>query len=409
MNDQTKLLEQLRIDRGRPEPAPSRARGLWWLVASVLIGGAVFALLWWRQFPSAIPVRVAVAESIGGGAATAAQSVLDASGYVVPRRQATVSSKVTGKVVELRFEEGQAIAAGAVLARLDSSNAKAELALSEAQVEAARSSLAELKVQLTEAERRLRRSEELVARQLVSQAETDDLRSAVDSLQARITSAEQNVTVSERRLDVARQALDDTTVRAPFAGIITEKNAQVGEMISPLATGGAGTRTGIGTLVDMDSLEIEVDVNENFINRVQADQRVSAKLNAYPDWEIPAHVIAVIPTADRSKATVTVRIAFDERDPRILPEMGVRVAFQQQAAAAQQAAGETPSGVRIPSAAVQDGAVYVVNGDVVERRAVTVRSISADQAVVSAGLRSGERVALSEQPLADHDAIRILQ
>ncbi len=390
MNDTSNLLGQLRIDRAPQTQTPRRWP--WVLAAAVLLAVAGVSALLLFATPSAIPIGVATARTLGAGGGQA--SVLDASGYVIARRQATVSSKVTGKVTEVRVEEGQAVTEGEILARIDDSNARAQLALSQSQLDAARAQLTEVRVQLAEAERQLQRTRELAARKLVSDQALDAAQSNVDGLAARLQSTQANATVAERGLAVQQRQLDDTVVRAPFAGVITIKNAQPGEMISPLSAGGAGTRTGIGTLVDMDSLEVEVDVNENFINRVQPNQPVTARLNAYPDWQIPSHVIAVIPTADRSKATVKVRIGFDLRDPRILPEMGIRVSFMNEAG--KSADEGAPKGVLVPANAVLDGVVFVVNGEQVERRAVSRTSTHADGVIIAAGLRSGERVATGD-------------
>jgi RND family efflux transporter MFP subunit len=234
----------------------------------------------------------------------------------------------------------------------------------------------------------------------------------LDALRAQLATQRSNVEVVARGLNVAQRNLDDTIVRAPFAGVVTVKAAQPGEMVSPISAGGGFTRTGIGTIVDMDSLEIQVDVNENFINRVQPAQQVSAKLNAYPDWQIPAHVIAVIPTADRSKGTVTVRIALDQKDARILPEMGVRVSFL--ADASQSRNGKPAAGVSLPSNAVQgsgtSGTVFVVHEDTVERRAVRLGASSSASVTVLSGLSAGERVAVADfTQLKDGAKIRIEQ
>lgn len=406
MNDKSALLGQLKIDRNAM-PQSSGA-GKWWLGVTLLAGLGAGAFFVFKP-ASAVPVKAAsaVAASSSGGSG----SVLDASGYVIARRQAVVSSKVTGKVMELNIEEGQPVKRGDVLARIDDSNARVAYGLAQSQLDAARGAVAEVKVQLIEAERQLRRSVELYERKLVSEAALDNARSSVEGLQARMASAQQNVTVAERGVSVQRQFLDDTVVRAPFDGVITFKNAQVGEMISPLGAGGGNTRTGIGTLVDMASLEIEVDVNENFINRVQAEQPVTATLNAYPEWKIPASVIAIIPTADRQKATVKVRIGIKVNDARVLPDMGVRVSFLTDD---KQAQAEVLKGVFIPGDAVKDDSgakvVFVVKGDKVERRAITLGATRGGDVQVLAGLSSGEQVALGDlQKLDDGTRIEILE
>jgi RND family efflux transporter MFP subunit len=409
MNDKSALLGQLKIDRSL-EPQSS-GRGKWIAAGAAAIAAAAGAWFVFKPAP-AIPVK-AVAAIAATTASASAASVLDASGYVIARRQATVSSKVTGKVVDLRIEEGKAVKQGDILARLDDTNTRGQLALAESQLDAARATHAELKVQLIEAERQLRRNKELHARKLVSDAAVDNSQSAVDSLKARQDSALQNIEVAQRGVSVQRQLVDDMVVRAPFDGVITVKNAQVGEMISPLSAGGAGTRTGIGTLVDMDSLEIEVDVNENFINRVQSGQKVEATLNAYPDWKIPCAVVAVIPTADRSKATVKVRIGIQAKDPRIIPDMGVRVAFLPEDKG-EEAAAATAQGVLVPAEAIKDESgtkvVFVIREDTVERRAVGVGPTRGSQVQVVAGLSTGERVALGDlAQLKDGARIEITQ
>lgn len=409
MDDKSALLGQLKINR---DAAPERSGGGKWVLAGLaLVAAAAGAFFLLRPAP-AVAVRAAVAVAPAAGAASAA-SVLDASGYVIARRQATVSSKVTGKVTELLIEEGMPVTQGQVLARLDDSNARMQLLLSQSQLDASRAQLTEIRVQLADAERQLKRSQELHDRKLVADATLDNARASVEGLQARLESAQQNVQVAQRNVALYRQQLDDMVVRAPFAGVITVKNAQVGEMISPLSAGGAGTRTGIGTLVDMDSLEIEVDVNENFINRVQPGQRVEGTLNAYPDWKIPCTVIAVIPTADRSKATVKVRIGIQAKDPRIIPDMGVRVSFLPDAPG-EGTAAEAPRGVLIPAEAVRDdgGAqvVFVIGDGVVERRAVGLGGERGGQVQVIAGLAAGERVALGDLgQLADGARVEVTE
>ncbi len=320
MDDKTALLNQLRIDRSAAAVTP-RARRWPWLAGLALLAVGLGWWLWPRPAPA--PAAVTAPVSVPAGP----RSILDASGYVVARRQATVASKITGKLVELDIEEGDHVAAGQVIARLDDSNVRAAVDQAAAQLEYAKSSLAETRVNLANAQREYERQNSLIANHFVTQAAVDNARTAFEALQAQLATQTSNIQVAARTLDIATRNRDDTVVRAPFAGIVTVKAAQPGEIVSPISAGGGFTRTGIGTIVDMDSLEIQVDVNENFIHRVEAGQAVTAKLNAYPDWQIPAHVIAVIPTADRSKGTVSVRIALDQKDPRILPEMGVRVAF----------------------------------------------------------------------------------
>ena len=252
-----------------------------------------------------------MAEAPGAGPTT----VLDATGYVIARRQATVSSKISGKLAEVLIEEGVQVEAGQVLARLDDTDARAQLDLVQARLSAARSQLDQIRIQLEQAERDLKRQEGLGARKLTSEEALENARTQVEILSALLAGPAQSGRVAEAERQVAQVDYDNTIVRAPFTGVVVAKAAQPGEIVSPMSAGGGFTRTGIGTIVDMDSLEIEVDVNESFINRVKPEQPVEAVLDAYPDWKIPASVIAIIPTADRSKATVKVRIAIDAEGP----------------------------------------------------------------------------------------------
>jgi RND family efflux transporter MFP subunit len=365
---------------------------------------------WWLQragVPAVQTVTVRLPPAVVPDTA-----VLDATGYVTARRQATVSAKVTGRVTEVLIEEGQAVAADDVLARLDAADAAADVALAHAQVAAAEALLADLRVQLAQADRDLARQRELLARRLASPQAAEDARTQVDSLTARLASQQRQIAVARRTEDAARVQLDNTIVRAPFAGIVTVKAAQPGEIVSPISAGGGFTRTGIGTIVDMDSLEIEVDVNEAYISRVRSGQPVEAVLNAYPDLRLPARVITVIPAADRSKATVRVRIAIGVKDPRIVPDMGVRVSFLEPTAATPRAAA--PAGLLVPETAIASRSdanfVFVVAQDRVQRRQVMLGQASGQERQVLAGLAAGERVVLAPPAgLADGAVVRIAE
>lgn len=390
--DKRVLLDQLKIDRtAEPEAGPLLQRPLRWFILVALLGGVGF-VAWFVDFPAGqplVPVKTAIARD--AGAALAGASVLDATGYVVARRQATVSAKVTGKVVEVYIEEGMAVEDGQLLARLDDSIPVAQLELAESQLDAVRAALEELDVQLRQAHLDLERTEGLAKRNLSSQADLDRDRLDVEGLIARIERTRAEVAVAERSVAVQRQQVADMQIRAPFAGVVIAKAAQPGEMISPISAGGGFTRTGICTIVDMASLEVEVDVNEAYINRVQPKQPVKVTLNAYPDYAIPAEVIAIIPAADRNKATVRVRIALLERDERVLPDMGVKVAFLEEAATTETATPE--AGVLVPAGAVTpDGHVYVVSGDRAERRAVVLGGRQGDHLRILSGVAGGERV-----------------
>ena len=395
----TPSLDDLRIDRSDDR---DRVRRWPWVVAVCLLLAVGGGGWWWWIGPARAPeVRTGTARETTG---TTEETILNASGYVTARRRATVSSKVTGKLVEVLVEEGMAVRKGQVLARLDSATIRSQLALAEARLGVAQGGFAEQEVRLREAELTLGRTRRLVEEGVVGTADLDGAEAEVDSLKARIALARGQVVVAEREIDVFRTQLDDMVIRAPFDGVAISKDAEAGEMISPVSAGGGFTRTGVSTIVDMGSLEIEVDVNESFINRVQDDQRVVATLDAYPDRDIPAAVITTVPAADRQRATVLVRIGFDELDPRILPDMGIKVAFLEEQS--QTLTPETRLVMPAAAARNQDGqdVVYLIRGDLAERRAVRLGSVVGDQAEVIAGLTAGERLIVDgPADLADGD------
>lgn len=395
-------LASLRIDSS--ERAGSRRRGGWILILCLLGAVAAGAWLWSRGVKAAEVTTAAVTADTGPGAAAGA--VLNASGYVTARRRATVSSKVTGKVLEVFVEEGKEVRRGQVLARLDASQIRAALAVAQAQLGSARKAAAEDVARLREAQLTLGRRRQLLKEGVIGRAELDTSEAEVESLKARIALAEQQVAVAETQVNARETDLADMVVRAPFDGVAISKDAQPGEMISPVSAGGGFTRTGICTIVDMSSLEIEVDVSESYINRVRPGQPVEAVLDAYPDWRIPGHVITTVPSADRQKATVRVRIAFEKLDPRILPDMGVKVSFLNERPAQIDAAPRAR--LLVPKTAVRtdDGAnvLFVVREDRVERRAVKVGAEDGDQVEIVSGVNAGEKVVLDGPPTLEDGA-----
>jgi HlyD family secretion protein len=358
----------------------------------VLIMGGVFAMR-----SRAPVVEVAAARTANS---QQAETLLNASGYVTPRRRATVAAKITGRVTAVLFDEGMNVREGQLLATLDNSDVKRAFDSAEADRKSAQAAITDYEVQLKYAAIALHRTQELRAAQVQSQDALDVAATNVDSLKAKIALAKDQVDASSTRIEQAQQNVDNCVIRAPFNGIIVSKDAQVGEMVSPLSAGGGFTRTGIATLVDMKSNEIEVDVNEAYIARVEPGQKVSATLDAYPDWQIPSHVRTIIPTADRQKATIKVRITFDKLDPRILPDMGVKVAFlsaepkktgkQDQANAAKSV---------IPKSAVHGDAanayVFSVQDGKLERRAVSLGRERGSDVEVIAGVNAGDEVVVS--------------
>lgn len=406
MADRTDQISQLKIDRSAPA-APKRS----WLLTTAVLVIVGLIVIWWLFFtPRSGTVLVETDVARMPPSAASANSVLNASGYVVARRQATVSSKVTGKVVEVFVEEGMRVEKDQVVAKLDDTTQQAQLSLALAQAESSRALLDEIAAQLRNARLERDRFRDLAKRKLTSQASVDASEATFDQLAARLETGRENVKVAERNVELAEDSLSNMTIKAPFAGMVVSKNAQPGEMISPISAGGGFTRTGICTIIDTDSLEIEVDVNEAYIQRVKAGQRVSATLDAYSDWHIPAEVIAIVPTADRQKATVKVRIGFLERDERVLRDMGVKVAFL----GADSPVGAEPeiSGVLIAGEALRSDTrgdfVWLVRDGQVEKRTIQIGG-QRDQAqiFVTNGLRLGDTIVRSsESPLVAGQSIK---
>ncbi len=400
----TPKLSDLKIDRQEQSSGDGNRR-LILIAAASLVTIAVIAILIVGG-TSVTTVEVAIARAVPSGGET---TILNASGYVEPRRKATVSAKITGKVTEVLVDEGMIVEKGQILARLDDSDARRRYDAIRAERDVARAAIEELEVNLADAERTLRRTRELREQGVASVQDLDSATAAADALSAKLRVAHSSLDAAEAQLAVSAQDLENYTVRAPFAGIAVSKDAQPGEMVSPVSAGGGFTRTGISTIVDMESLEIEVDVNESHIAKVHPGQPADAVLDAYPDWHIPATVRTVIPTADRQKATVKVRLTFDELDPRILPDMGVKVAFRE---TAEEEPTATPAQSLVPQPAVRSGGVqtvvFVVEDETVDRRVVSVgRSIGTDIEIM-AGVTPGDRVVVSESDgLSDGQKVKV--
>ncbi|MFC4765308.1 efflux RND transporter periplasmic adaptor subunit [Dyella koreensis] len=403
------LLKELRIERHQREDH-AQGPGRWpWIVAAVLVVLAVLGGGAWLWLGSASAVEVQTATAIAPSANTGAGAVLQATGYVTARRQATVSAQITGTLTEVLIEEGDHVEKGQILARLDDNAYRAGLDSAKASALAAHAQILQLQAQLDQAQHDAARMHTLVATGLVSKQQDEQARTLVSSTAAQLNSQRKLAAAADAQTTQAQVNFDYTVVRAPFTGVITQKAAQVGEIISPLSAGGGFTRTGVGTIVDMDSLEIDVDVNEAYIGRVKARMPAEAVLDAYPDWKIPAHVIAIVPAADRGKATVKVRVALDQKDPRIVPDMGVRVSFLEQAAKQENA--QLPKGVLVPANAIaqRDGhtAIFVVSDERAHQRAVEPSAQAfGDLRLLPAAVQAGETVVVSP-PAALKDGMRV--
>jgi RND family efflux transporter MFP subunit len=410
-------LGSLRISDTKRNATGSGRRWLWFLLAAaVLVIVGVLAATFVQSKPQ---VEVAPAQR----PATGPTGVLNASGYITPRRRATIAAKITGRVTSVLFDEGTRVSEGQLLATLDDSDARRALDSAKADRDSSQAAIADFQVQLKNAEIELRRTQQLVSSGVSTQQALDSAEMTADSLRAKIALAKQQVVAADARIREQQQAVDNCVIRAPYAGIVVSKDAQVGEMVSPVSAGGGFTRTGIATIVDLHSNEIEVDVNESYIAKVQTEQAVTAVLDAYPDWQIPAKVRTVIPTADRQKATVKVRISFTADDhkrlidpaaqPRILPDMGVKVTFLED---------EKPKGKEEKSAAValvpqssihQDNSskfVFVLKGDTLERRAVKLGENRGANVEILAGLQPEAMVVVKgPESLRDGQAVQVKQ
>ncbi len=403
MSHDSQALAGLRINRDAPPPSSSKT----WLVVAVvvlLLLTAAAAVFFWKQQNRAITVHTAIAQEFSP---QKDKTLLNASGYVTARRQATISAKTTGKVIDVLIEEGMKVDDNQVLAHIDASNLQTSLDESEAQLDSLRKALAETQPTLDNAQRDLERYQQLADKDFASKSDLDRYATQVSALKARIDRQQADIAVAQRTVGIWKQQLDDTIIRAPFAGVVISKDAQPGEIVSPISAGGGFTRTGICTIVDMGSLEIDVDVNESYINRVQPGLPVLATLDAYPDWQIPAKVIAIVPTADRQKATVRVRVGFEKLDPRILPDMSVKVAFQ-----SAPSAGEAPVShdILVPKAAVHDEGghsfVWLLQNGHAARRAVTLGTAHGEQAGLTTGVSAGETIIVDgSAPLTEGAAV----
>lgn len=398
-------LSSLRIGEGQRKSG-SAGKRVAVVVACLLIGTAIavaaFALR--NQRPV---VEVALAQKAEAGGRT---TLLNASGYVTPRRRATLAAKITGRVTAVYFDEGTHVREGQLLATLDDSDARRALEAAKADRNASQAAITDFEVQLRNAEIALRRAQDLQKAGVQTQEALDNARTAVESLRAKIELAKQQVNSAEARINEAQQGVDNCIIRAPFEGIVVSKDAQVGEMVSPISAGGGFTRTGIATVVDMNSLEIEVDVNEAYIARVVPAQQVTAILDAYPDWEISSKVRTVIPTADRQKATVKVRISFLKLDARILPDMGIKVTFLGDELDKKKGAASPVALVAQEAVRDDNGQkiVFLIKEDHLERRAVTLGGARGSDAEVMAGLAVGDRVVVKgPEGLRDGQAIEI--
>ncbi|TCV95997.1 RND family efflux transporter MFP subunit [Luteibacter rhizovicinus] len=397
MSSNAELLKQLRIEKSHREQHGGGGRGgrialiagIAVVVVAILAGGTWYVM-------GRRPIAIHTATAVSPASNPDAGAVLQATGYVTARRQATVSAQITGTLTEVLIEEGDRVHKGQILARLEDNATRASLDAYRASAAASHAQVAQAQAQLDQALRDADRQDALVGRGLVSKQIAEQARTQASTLRAQLNTARRQADSAEAQVAVANVNLDYTIVRAPFDGVITDKAAQVGEIVSPLSAGGGFTRTGVGTIVDMDSLEVDVDVNEAYIGRVKADMPAEAVLDAYPDWKIPAHVIAIVPAADRGKATVKVRVALENKDGRIVPDMGARVSFLERKAVD----AAVPRGVLIPATTIvhrdgHDVVFLVTEGHARKRDVVPAKNAYGDLRLVPDGLNTGDTLVVS--------------
>jgi RND family efflux transporter MFP subunit len=411
MDEPAHDLSRLRIDRDSPPPGLSRAlRRSAYLVAALLALFVVAFFALRRARAPGVQVAAAVVRGGGAGAGAGASTGVTANGYVVARTKASVSSKITGRLEYLGVEEGDVVARGEVIARLEADDYAAALAQREADLATAEAGLAEAEAERDQLRRDVVRTQDLQARGLASDQETEQVEAQLTTAEARVLGYKATAEAAAAAVAGARANLENTRIRAPFSGTILRKDAEVGEVVAPVATGSGLTRGAVVTMADFETLEVEVDVNEAYIARVRRGQPATITLDAYPGTTFPGRVRQVVPTADRQRATVEVKVSFQERDERILPEMGATVEFLEEGGTPEVAG---PASVFVPAAAVRDEAgrqvVWVVRGDRVERREVEAGPVTGDSREIRVGLEGGEQVVIAgHEDLADGMRVRVV-
>jgi HlyD family secretion protein len=389
-------LSKLRINRDAPPPGLSRAvrrNVILGVVALILVIGG---FLGWRR-GSVVAVETVVAKPLdaSGSGDNAGSSSVTANGYVVARTRASVSAKLPGRIAELRVSEGSTLKKNEIIARLENADYQAQLAQAQAAEATARADLMEARASLATASRDAKRLRDIRTQDSKAVAEQD-----FDAAQGRESEAQARVQAAEARIGSARAAagfaranLENTVIRAPFSGTVLRKEAEVGEVVAP-SVGGGLTRGAVVTMADLTTLEVEVDVNEAYIARVTGGQPAKITLDAYPDTSFRGRVRQVVPTADRQRATVQVKVSIVDRDPRILPEMGARVDFLDTTHVASGAAPSGPPRFRVPAAAVRElngqSVVWLVRNGRLESRQVDAGPVSGGFREIRSGLSGGE-------------------
>jgi len=398
-------LGRLRIDRSQPDPGPRRAFA-WAGGLALVAAGFIGAVYFYFRPGGGQDVKVARVELSGSGSNT---SGITANGYVVARTRASVSSRISGRLATLAVEEGSVVRRNQILARLENAEYTAAVAQAVADSLRAEAALAEAETTRRQLDRDLARARDLLARRLEAERTVEDLESQLAAADARIGMQRAQVAAAAASIAYARANLENTFIRAPFDGTVLRKDAEVGEVVAPVATGGGLTRGAVVTMADLETLEVEVDVNEAYIAQITDAQPTRIVLDAYPAVSFNGEVRQIVPTADRQRATVQVKVSITDRDPRILPEMGARVEFL----APDTAAADAPARIFLPAEAVRtDGAatvVWVVRDGVVNRVEIEAGPVSGGRREVRSGLSGGETVVIGPpQGLVDGGKVNVV-
>jgi RND family efflux transporter MFP subunit len=381
-------LGRLRIDRNQPATAERKA--LRWVALLAVLAAGFVGVIYLALRPGGVDVQVARVEVTGGSSGSTG---ITANGYVVARTRASVSSRISGRLATLTVEEGSRVRRNQVLAQLENADYVAAVAQMVADSQRAEAALAEAQAVRDQTSRDLARARELVAKKLEATRSVEDLESQLAAADARIRVQRAQIAAAGAGIAYARANLENTYIRAPFDGTVLRKDAEVGEVVAPVATGGGLTRGAVVTMADLQTLEVEVDVNEAYIAQIRSGQPTRIVLDAYPQASFAGSVRQIVPTADRQKATVQVKVGIADRDPRILPEMGARVEFLGDSVESGEAA---PPRIFVPADAVRtDGGasiVWVVRGGKVFRVPIEAGPVSGGQREVRSGLSGGETI-----------------
>jgi len=384
-------LSRLKIDKTAKTVQTIRRKRPMLIIGAAALIVLAAALYWMGIFTPAESVEVA---TVSQTYPSQSFTLLNASGYVVPQRKAAVASKITAQLLEISVEEGSRVKKGDIIARLEGADAAAARQQAQANVSVSRYGLAQARAELEDAKVSYEREKELVSQEYTTKAQYDAAEARYRKAAAGVSGAQSAVKAAEAALEAAKVSVEYTVIRAPFDAVVLTKNADIGDIITPLGAA-ANAKAAVVTIADMNSLQVEADVSESNLEQVKAGQPCEIQLDALPDKRFRGEVHMVIPTADRSKATVMVKVRFVDKDPRVLPEMSAKVAFLSKAVSP----GEETSRTTINPAAVvsrnNKSTAFVIRGGQVEEQEISTGGKLGDLLVVTGGVKAGDRVVLN--------------